>query len=647
MLNRIPKVSYKIYLIIFVATLSTLTISAIAWFGIQSIQRNFEHFQAVNLDALSASDIQESLLNSRIQALTFRSTSLESDYDISQTSLDETHQRLVDLIDSSQNPSLKAIFTRVDQDITSYKNKLAEVHSLMIERNRLVDQQNQLTNNIDNTIQSLADIVEDSTQQHIDYVVKVRALFNNTIQEATLYLVQNSEKNYQDFQVNVQTLTRHLSNSSNQDWSFKRNLNQLTEYVKTLVGVVDGIHSTIAARNVIWNSDLAGLGTSITDQLQSIKADSFTTQHRLEAQVASIADSALLTVLIAWAVSLPVILLLCHFITKNITTPLSQAKDKIESMARGELTQQNLDIHGKDEVAQMQSSLAQMELKFSATIQEIAQCSDLLASASEELSSINNEVLRGAMNQQQETDQVATAMNEMSAAISEVAQGANTASLETESATQDAAQGNDVMQNAMEKISALATQMGDLSSEISTLRTGTEQVSEVMNVIQKIAEQTNLLALNAAIEAARAGEQGRGFAVVADEVRQLAQQTQKAVEQIAGQITTLQTNTIQVVESIDASQIILQQTVEQSDSARTAFATINDSVSKTNNLNTQIATATEEQSSTAEMISESITTVRDNVDQTVAMITDSNQASQELARMSTTLAEQVSFFKVS
>ncbi len=183
-------------------------------------------------------------------------------------------------------------------------------------------------------------------------------------------------------------------------------------------------------------------------------------------------------------------------------------------------------------------------------------------------------------------------------------------------------------------------------TEISTLRTGTEEVGDVMNVIQNIAEQTNLLALNAAIEAARAGEQGRGFAVVADEVRQLAQQTQKAVEKIEDQITTLQNNTSQVVESINASQTMLEETVTHAESANVAFSTITESVAQTNGLNTQIATATEEQSSTAEMISESITVVRDKVDQTVSMVSDSNQASQELAKMSVTLAELMRFFKL-
>ncbi|WP_448546171.1 methyl-accepting chemotaxis protein [Vibrio harveyi] len=198
----------------------------------------------------------------------------------------------------------------------------------------------------------------------------------------------------------------------------------------------------------------------------------------------------------------------------------------------------------------------------------------------------------------------------------------------------------------MEQVGGLATQMGTMSQEVATLSNGTAEVADITEVIQTIAEQTNLLALNAAIEAARAGDQGRGFAVVADEVRQLAQETQKAVEKIGHRISTLQQNTTQVVDSINAGQRMLEETVQQSASANEAFVSISGNIEQTNALNTQIATATEEQSATAEMINQSVVSVRDQVEQTVNMIQDCNQATDELARMSVNLSDQIRFFKL-
>ncbi|WP_437438338.1 methyl-accepting chemotaxis protein, partial [Pseudomonas syringae] len=225
-----------------------------------------------------------------------------------------------------------------------------------------------------------------------------------------------------------------------------------------------------------------------------------------------------------------------------------------------------------------------------------------IASAAEQLSAVTEQTSAGVNSQKNETDQVATAMHEMSATVQEVARNAEQASHAAVNASKEAREGDGVVSKAVAQIEKLATEVTHSKSAMDDLKNESNKIGGVLDVIKAVAEQTNLLALNAAIEAARAGEAGRGFAVVADEVRSLAQRTQTSTEEIAALISGLHTRTAQVATILDNSQALTANSVELTRNAGVSINNMTQAISTIETMNHQIAAAAEEQSAVAEEI---------------------------------------------
>ncbi len=332
-------------------------------------------------------------------------------------------------------------------------------------------------------------------------------------------------------------------------------------------------------------------------------------------------------------------------ITRQIVGPLKETLVVVDRVASGDLSQ-NLSIDRRDELGQLQQSMQRMTVNLRGLIGGISDGVTQIASAAEELSAVTEQTSAGVNAQKVETDQVATAMNEMAATVQEVARNAEEASEAALVADQQAREGDTVVNEAIAQIERLAAEVVNSSDAMSHLKQESDKIGGVLDVIKSVAQQTNLLALNAAIEAARAGEAGRGFAVVADEVRSLAQRTQQSTEEIETLIAALQSGTQKVTSVMDNSRSLTDSSVALTRKAGTSLANITRTVSTIQSMNQQIAAAAEQQSAVAEEINRSVINVRDISEQTSAASEETASSSVELARLGTHLQNLVGKFRV-
>ncbi|UUN91258.1 methyl-accepting chemotaxis protein [Pseudomonas extremorientalis] len=343
--------------------------------------------------------------------------------------------------------------------------------------------------------------------------------------------------------------------------------------------------------------------------------------------------AALLTVLLAW------------LLTRSIVAPLRKAVEVAETIAGGNLTK-TIEDDGKDEPARLLNALSTMQGNLRQTIQHIAGSATQLASAAEELSAVTEEASKGLQQQNNEIDQAATAVNEMTAAVEEVARNAVSTSEASTQSNQAAREGRDRVVETVGAIQTMTQDVQTTAAMIEGLATQGRDIGKVLDVIRAIAEQTNLLALNAAIEAARAGEAGRGFAVVADEVRALAHRTAQSTQEIEKMVAGIQNGTGEAVQSMQQSNQRTQDTLEMARAAGVALEQITQSISLINERNLVIASASEEQAQVSREVDRNLVNIRDLATQSAAGANQTSAASHELSRLAVDLNGMVARFVI-
>jgi len=358
-----------------------------------------------------------------------------------------------------------------------------------------------------------------------------------------------------------------------------------------------------------------------------------------------VAAQALTAIIGSLLVIMLVLAAIATLLTRSIVVPLADAVAVAERVATGDLTQ-NIQVTGRDEPALLLRALGRMQESLRDTLRKIAASSDQLASASEELHTVTEDTSRGLHQQSAEIDQAATAVNQMTAAVEEVANNAVSTADASKGADRTTRDGRDQVNQALASIQHLVDDVTGTSAEIEQLASNANEISRVLDVIGAIAGQTNLLALNAAIEAARAGEAGRGFAVVADEVRALAHRTQQSTAEIEQMIVGIQTGTERAVTAMHSSQGRAAGTLEVAQGAGQALEVIAEAIASINQRNLVIASASEEQAQVAREVDRNLVNIRDLAMQTSAGANQTSAAAQDLSQLAVDLNGMVAQFKV-
>ncbi|MGG2023441.1 methyl-accepting chemotaxis protein [Pseudomonas sp. S8] len=377
--------------------------------------------------------------------------------------------------------------------------------------------------------------------------------------------------------------------------------------------------------------------------LNAVMADLQKLQADLDAQRKSDTFGMAMVGLIIAGIGLLVIWLVGH----GIARPLKQMVAMLDDIAKGEgdLTRR-LSSDRSDELGSIAKGFNTFLAKLQAMITQVVTSVQSVSDSSEHTADIAIRTNIGIQKQMAEIDQVATAVQEMTATAQDVARNATQAAQAASHADQAAGQGMQIVRDTSNSIGALALEIGKAVGVVQTLAKDSENINAILTAIRGIAEQTNLLALNAAIEAARAGEQGRGFAVVADEVRNLAQKTQKATEEIQSMIQQLQQGTRDVVRVMEDSQNRTDESVQHAAKAAEALETITQAVSVINDMNTQIASAAEEQSAVADDINRNVINIGQVANEVAGGADESSSASAGLTKLAEQQRRLINQFKV-
>ncbi|MFJ2539939.1 MULTISPECIES: methyl-accepting chemotaxis protein [unclassified Pseudomonas] len=447
---------------------------------------------------------------------------------------------------------------------------------------------------------------------------------------------------FEDRQRDVQNILGELASQKSIDPGLKTRIERLRDEHRQLGAAYQkGRDAYVAAGGdpVAGDNAVKGVDRAASEQMSELVAELRKQGTEQSVSISAEADRTVwLGLLVMLASGLLIGVLSLWLVNRNLVEPIRKLIDYVTQLSRGKLAERVVSDR-QDELGNLAAAANTLRDFLAETFTRLQRSASDLDSASGELNAIATTMAGGTNEQFNRTDQVATAMNEMSATAQEVARHAADAARAADDADQSAQQGEKVMQSTIHSITQMRSEITNTATVIRRLEADSGRIGKVLEVIRGIAEQTNLLALNAAIEAARAGEAGRGFAVVADEVRNLAQRTAESIIEINQIIQNVQTGAVDAAQAIDSGQARSDESVEQVTQAGAMLERITHAVEAIRDMNRQIATAAEEQTSVAEDISRNLTEITSIASTNLDNVQRTESASQNLHGLSGQLNE--------
>ncbi len=629
-------------------------LSVVLIIGINTLKSTDEgimQYRGLARETNAVGNIQANMLMVRMNVKNYIINKSDQDIEQYKEHIEKIHSQLNTFVDNVTEPEALQFAQSILSSLDTYEKAFDDVISLVNQRNEVHDQR--LIPSGEKMQTLMADIIKSAYEDGNTEAVyegghAQKVMFKGLLFVAT-FLQTNKE---QDFNIAIENMGEVIKEEMSdlgktlQDPERKQLLSEFQHAHDDYITAMKQIYDLINKRNDLIDNTLDVIGPKIASGVEKAKSEIMKMQDTLGPALEAKTDKSIITTLILSIVAIVIGIIASYILTVVITKPIHEAVKAANLLADGDLTV-NIKSTSKDETGMLLEAIQNTATKLKQMIGTIHSASDELASASEELAVVTEQTSEGIRQQESETEMVATAMNEMTATVHDVANNASKAAEAANDADREAIAGSQVVDQTIMSINSLSESVNHSSEKLNEVQQDVINISSILDVIRGIADQTNLLALNAAIEAARAGEQGRGFAVVADEVRSLAARTQGSTSEIQTIIEQLQSGTQSTVEVMNQGKDLADSCVAQAGKANEALATITHAITVINDMNMQIASASEEQSSVAETINQNVVNVKRIAEENAVASNQTRSSSTEIARLAEQLNEMVSQFKVS